>query len=413
MKALAAAAALALAGPAGAAGLEGLYRAPDGHAVAVVEFAEFGPQRLLVDYGSGEAGVLFPLPDGRTGVGRAIGVAAPPPVHVLAEAGGEVTLDSRPLVRIAVRRTPFTVMSGDVRLAGEQVLPPGRPKGTLLLIHGSGDGPRSHYGLWIDLFLSQGWAVAVYDKRGSGGSAGDWHTASLETLAADARAVLDWARSRPELKGRPFGLWGVSQAGWVIPQLAASAPVDFAIVQAGPSIPVDQFVGDSLESELVAYGFDAAEIARARAYYELDAQVSRGQRPFANIKAAYDQASAAGAEWLLGPPLPADAPDRRFIAAISGFDPAPWWRRVHIPLLATFGGRDHVVPAAASRARLEALLREAGNGRAEIVTLAEDNHLNMLARTGVRTEYPGLGRLDPAYLSLIRAYLRKQAKASP
>lgn len=413
MKALAAATALALAGPAAAAGLDGLYRTPDGHAVAVVEFAEFGPQRLLVDYRSGEAGMLFDLADGRIGVGRAIGDATPPPSHVLAQTRAGVTLDSRPLVRVPVRRTSFAVMSGDVRLAGELVLPPRRAKGTLLLIHGSGDGARSHYDLWTDLFLSEGWEVMVYDKRGSGASTGDWHAASLQTLAADAKAVLAWGRARPELKGRPLGLWGVSQAGWVIPQVAAAAPVDFAIVQAGPAIPVDQFVGDSLESELVAYGFDAGEIAKARAYYELDAEVSRGHRPLAELQSAYDRASAAGAEWLLAPPLPADAPDRRFIAAISGFDPAPWWRKVRVPVLATYGGKDHVVPAATSRSRLAALLRQAGNDRAEIVTLQGDNHLNMLAQTGVRTEYPRLGRIDPAYLDLIRTYLRKRAAGSP
>jgi fermentation-respiration switch protein FrsA (DUF1100 family) len=49
------------------------------------------------------------------------------------------------------------------------------------------------------------------------------------------------------------------------------------------------------------------------------------------------------------------------MAVITGFDPAPYWRKVRIPLLILFGGKDHVVPVGPNRARLEALLAEAGN----------------------------------------------------
>jgi hypothetical protein len=221
--------------------------------------------------------------------------------------------------------------------------------------------------------------------------------------------VLDWARSQTETVGLKFGLWGVSQAGWIIPQLTAENAVDFAIIQAGPATPVDEFLRQTLESELKAFGFPTDEIAKAIRYYELDAAVSRGTKPFAEIEKAYAQASQAGAEWLLKPPDPANSPDRRFMAAIAGFDPASYWRKTRTPLLVLFGGKDHVVPVEGNRQRLEKLLADAGNTRAEIVVLNEDNHLNMLARSGVRTEYATLNRFDPEYFKTLSTYLDRMA----
>jgi alpha-beta hydrolase superfamily lysophospholipase len=389
----------------------GLYRKDDGGIVAVGEMHEFGHDEIFVDYASGETGPLFALNDDRMGVGRAIGDKSPPPAHVLTRRNGQVMLDERPLTAIDVSRRTFGIENGAVKLAGEMVRLEKNPKGVVVMVHGSGDGPRRAYDLWTNFFLSRGWAVVVFDKRGSGNSTGDWHDANFVTLAGDVRNVLQWTRGQKDLAGVKIGLWGVSQAGWIIPQLTAEKAVDFAIVQAGPATPSDEFVSRTLESELRAYGFPPDEIAKAVGYYDLDVAVSRGTKPISEIEKAYAEASAVGAEWLLKPPDPINSPVRRFLAAISGFDPAPYWRKTHTPLLVLFGGKDHVVPVEANRQKLETLLAEAGNRRAEIVVLKDDNHLNMLAKTGVRTEYPSLNRFDPEYFKTLTAYLERMALA--
>lgn len=383
----------------------GLYRQSDGGMIGIGEFHEFGPSEILVDYQTGEVGPLFPLPDGRMGVGRAIGDRSPPPVHFLERKKGRVMLDGRLLSAESIRRRAFEVENGRVTLAGELIRPEKKPKGVLVFVHGSGDGPRRAYDTWANFFLSRGWAVVVFDKRGSGKSTGDWHDADFVTLAGDVRAVLKWTRAQRELAGLKVALWGASQAGWIIPQLAAEGAVDFAIIQAGAVTPTDEFISHTLESELRAYGFPPEEIAKAQRYYQLDVNVSRGIQPFAAIEKAYTEASAAGAEWLLKPPDPINAPDRRFMAVIAGFDPAPYWRKVRIPLLILFGGKDHIVPVGPNRSRLEAILAEAGNTQTQIVTLENDNHLAMLAKTGVRSEYASLNRFDPAYFETLTTFL--------
>lgn len=400
-----------VASPMDAQEMTGVYRTDNGGIVAVGDLHEFGRDAILVDYTTGEAGPLFPLGDGRTGIGRAIGDKSPPPSRVLERRNGVVTMDGRPLTRIETSRKAFEVQNGMIRLAGELAQPSKKAQGVIVFVHGSGDGPRRAYELWTNFFLSRGWAVVVFDKRGSGESSGDWHDADFLTLARDVRKVLEWTRAQKELVGMKVALWGVSQAGWIIPQLTPDNAVDFAIVQAGPSTPVDGFLRQTLESELRAYEFPAEEIAKAVRYYELDVAVSRGIRPFGEIQKAYAEAREAGAEWLLKPPDPAAAPDRRFMKKISGFDAANFWRKTRTPLLILFGGKDHVVPVEPNRQRLEQLLAEAGNKSAQIVVLENDNHLNMLAKTGVRSEYATLNRFNPEYFKTLAAYLDEMAGA--
>jgi len=383
----------------------GLYRQSNGSIIGIGELHEFDPSEVLVDYRTGLAGPLFALPDGRNGVGRAIGDRSPPPAHILERKNSRALLDGRTLTALEVSRQSFQVENGSVTLAGELVRSGKRPKGVIVLVHGSGNGPRRAYDIWTNFFLSRDWAVVVFDKRGSGSSTGDWHDADFVTLAGDARSVVKWTRQQRQLAGLKIGLWGASQAGWIIPQLAAERAVDFAIVQAGAIVPTDEFIGQTLESELRAYGFPPDEITKAQRYYALDVAVSRGAQPFAAIEKAYAEASAAGAEWLLKPPDPVNSPDRRFMAVIAGFDSASYWRKVQLPLLVLFGGKDHVVPVGPNRSRLEALLSEAGRTQVQIVTLENNNHLAMLAKTGVRTEYATLSRFDPVYFQTLTVFL--------
>ena len=70
-------------------------------------------------------------------------------------------------------------------------------------------------------FASRGLAVLTYDKRGCGGSGGDWKTVDLDVLAQDALAGVRWLKAQPGVDASRVGVWGISQGGWIGP-LAAS-----------------------------------------------------------------------------------------------------------------------------------------------------------------------------------------------
>lgn len=83
--------------------------------------------------------------------------------------------------------------------------------------------------------LRAGIAVASFDKRGVGGSSGDWRDAGITEQADDVLAVLDALvaeGSRPLL-----GLFGHSQGAWVVIEAAGrSAPAMFVISKSGPGV---------------------------------------------------------------------------------------------------------------------------------------------------------------------------------
>jgi fermentation-respiration switch protein FrsA (DUF1100 family) len=99
---------------------------------------------------------------------------------------------------------------------------------------------------------------------------------------------------------------------------------------------------------------------------------------------------------------------RHFLA----LDPVPLLRAVKSPVLVVNGGRDVQVPAAAHDARLREAL--AGHPRAEIVLLAELNHLMQTARSGHVAEY---GQIEetfaPAALQEIGEWIRRTAAVDP
>lgn len=374
----------------------GLWRDSVG-AFAVGKFPEFGPADFAFDYRDLRMSKLVTDAEGGARMTSTLGggeLLSP----VLSDGVGLMIGDRR-LLPVAVRRSAFAVRSADAVLSAE-LAEPDKPRGAVLLVYGSGPAPKEAFDPWAFWFLSQGLAVVAYDKRGSGQSTGDWRLSGLETLAADAQAVI--SATRREVKGRLFA-WGASQAGWILPQLGAAGVVDGFIMHAGPAMtPAAQIVAQ-VRAELAAYGFDASEIERAAAYYALDTDVSKGVRLWSDLDGAYKAAAARGAEWLLAPPTAADAPERTMIRLMADFDPAPFWRANRAPVLALYGAKDYVVPAEPNLAALRPMLAPGAPLEARI--LPDANHLMFESRTGLRDEYPTRSRIAPGYFDGMERWL--------
>jgi hypothetical protein len=134
------------------------------------------------------------------------------------------------LVSTAVRGAPPRVeevafTSHGVTLAGSIVWPVYTPAfAALVFIHGS--GPQSRNLALARRFAARGVVALVYDKRGVGGSGGEYEAEqgvsgpNLSLLADDAAAALDRLAERLEPTGIPVGLAGISQAGWIAPLAA-------------------------------------------------------------------------------------------------------------------------------------------------------------------------------------------------
>ncbi|MFD5266249.1 alpha/beta hydrolase family protein [Streptomyces sp. NPDC058335] len=107
-----------------------------------------------------------------------------------------------------------------------------RKHGLVVYLHGDGPVDATHDGGYRPMWEANakaGYASLSWDKPGVAGAPGDWLDQSMDDRADEAAAAIGWARARPGIDGDRIGLWGASQAGWVLPKVAARTPVSFVI----------------------------------------------------------------------------------------------------------------------------------------------------------------------------------------
>jgi pimeloyl-ACP methyl ester carboxylesterase len=257
---------------------------------------------------------------------------------------------------------------------------------------------------------SSGTAVLRYDDRGVGQSSGAYAAATIEQLAADGGAALDFLRAHAAVDPARVGLLGHSEGGLYAAMLAADRPeVAFVIGLAAPAVDGVTLIVDQQEAITRAAGASREEIEMAAAFASKAMPLARDGNVEAletelrgSIAATWDGATSAERELLgekeayvesqVAAQLSTMTSDwyRSFLA----YDPGPDWRRVAAPVLAIYGGRDVQVLPKRNATALRAALERAGNDDVSIITIPEANHLFQAAETGALQEY---GRLEPEF----------------
>jgi len=176
---------------------------------------------------------------------------------------GQVNFDGVAGQRIefGVREATFT--SHGTVLAGRLVMPRGQERVPIvILLHGSEhDSALTYYSLQR-MLPAEGVGVFVYDKRGTGKSAGEY-TQDFDILADDAVAALRTARQLAGVRAGRIGYQAGSQGGWVAPIAANRAPVDFVIVCFGLAVSVIDEDQESVELQMREKGYASDVIAKA------------------------------------------------------------------------------------------------------------------------------------------------------
>lgn len=403
------------------ASIIGTYRTSQGGLLGIAPFSEFGSLPLIVDYSSGRIGPLYAIARNRFLVGHSLinPVFPADTLEVTFGASGavrELRFSERghaPIMaeRVATRDEEVQFVNGPVTLSGTLTLPDGPgPHPALVLVHGSNAVTRDGFGPWSRYFAGLGYAVLAYDKRGTGTSTGDWKQADFAVLGTDVLAGVRSLAARPDIRADRIGLWGASQAGWVMPLVAAQAPAEIAclIVHAGSGTTVRQEGVLYIRQELRFAGLPEASVAIGMRYQELDDAVSQSGVGFDRLLAYYEQHSKV--ETWLWPPRPADDWFRPYYRMLMDFDPVPSWRRVSAPVLLFFGELDANVPPRESWPPIEQALRQAGNARVTQIVLPKANHLFLEAGTGGRDEYPALNRFVSGYFAKMAEWLNQVAR---
>jgi uncharacterized protein len=298
--------------------------------------------------------------------------------------------------------------SGTVTLTGTLIHPRAtRPLGALVLVHGSGPGPRDGLRALANHLASSGLATLIYDKRGSGGSEGSWTDASLDDLASDVLAAASYLRGRLELAGSRIGAFGVSQGGWVIPRAAAerAGALEFAVVITGGGLrPADVERHDYAEA-LDRAGATAEQRREGVALVERYLSYLATGADLDGLLAANSHAKTIPA--LRGVDMSRVIPTaktRPKWAWVPTYDPAPDIRGLQMPVLVVIGGRDRPSLAATMAAQWRSNLAQAGNTDATVVEFLSAGHGATVP--GTHHVGPAPQTFVPGYLEMVDAWTR-------
>ena len=261
-----------------------------------------------------------------------------------------------------VRSEVVEFRNGNLKLAGRLTRPGTTgPHPAVVMIHGSGKGGRdyAYYSLLATHLTTQGIAVLTYDKRGFGDSEGTGQNASLQDLADDARAAVEYLKRRPDMIADRIGLYGHSQGGFIAPLVPArGTDVAFMCLLAPPALNTwDQELNEA-ENDMRNRGFSENEVADALKSMRLMFEVVSTGRGLDELRAAV-QTARSSAWWGVVELSSSERDLQQW--RLTAYDPKAALEKLKVPVLALFGERDLIVPPKQNVPVWENYLRVAGN----------------------------------------------------
>jgi hypothetical protein len=242
---------------------------------------------------------------------------------------------------VTVREIPLTV-PGEPPLAGTLTLPdsPG-PVPAVLLAPGSGpldrdsDHRRARFGVTRDLahaLAAAGLASLRYDKRGVGGTPGDWRRAGLSDAADDLVRAREALAARPEVDGDRVVLAGHSEGALLAAMAAArGVPCAGVVLLAGSATPGAELLrwqARRIGPTLPAPVRGLLRLLRV----DLERKVAANHE---RIRATTTDVARIGGVRL----------NARWHREFLAHDPRADLARITVPVLAVTGGKDLQVPA--------------------------------------------------------------------
>ncbi|MGD8698052.1 MAG: alpha/beta fold hydrolase [Gemmatimonadales bacterium] len=315
---------------------------------------------------------------------------------------------------VAQSTEEISFRSGEFRVVGELTTPTGNAlHPVVVFVHGDGPASRRNYRISRERALRAGYATFVYDKPGYGVSEPAYDRSRLfeqrTQVLLDAVAML---KAHPALDGERIGLWGISQAGYVMPQaIARSNDIAFMIAVSCPgtnSIDQGAFL---LRAQCLCEGQAASEAQAVEEH-------------FAGLYVAGTYAEyLSHAEPLIANPVVVDI---GFVSAITPrdewqprdpqgqpfFDPMTLIERTTIPVLAFFGEKDTQIDPFQGAEAYRAALDRAGNADYRVVLVPGVDHSMVISETGCmkersRRSRTGWRNYAPEYLDPMEEWLRR------
>ncbi len=309
----------------------------------------------------------------------------------------------------------FVFESGHFKVVGELRIPSGEGKHPLvIMVHGDGPAYRSYFYTLKKCILRAGFATLMWDKPGTGQSIGKFSREHRLSERADILCdAIKAIRSHPRIDTGRIGVWGISQAGYVIPlALQKTEDIFFMIL-----------VGVAGQNGIEQTAFFVSQQIQCEGFSEEEAKEAEGLVVKVSSAKTYDGYVANGKILLEKYPIVKDLdymagilPEERWTPkAPDGeayLNPISIIEHTKIPTLVVLGEKDRNVNPVQAIETYNKALTKAGNPNFRVELIAGADHNIILCETGCQNERNKRSRKEwanyaPAYLDLMENWLKK------
>jgi pimeloyl-ACP methyl ester carboxylesterase len=293
-------------------------------------------------------------------------------------------------------------LAGDLRLPGRDGIYP-----AVILVHGSGSATRHgavDFEPLIEIFLRNGYAVCSWDKPGNGGSTGEFQGG--KTLTQRAEILTDGIISlaqHPNIDTNNIGVWGVSQAGWVIPlAMDQTEKISFMIIVGGGGEDSIEQMAYQVGQKIICDGGTVDQAEMAEKYWS---QWTRATE-YEEYKTALERLfELPGVKEYTGMSI---TPEERWQPwskdSDSFINPMDPLEGTKIPVLALYGELDKNVDPIQGVNAYEKTLSKAGNTKYRVEVIPGAGHVLTPAITGCIGESGGNDYV-PLYLQILEKWI--------
>jgi len=288
------------------------------------------------------------------------------------------------------------------------------PCPAVVFVHWSGPINRDCSGLYLPIwkrFVEQGYACMSWDRPGTGESKGEYDRVHLfQERVKVVNEAIRFLKKRSDIDPESIGLWGMSQAGWIMSMVAAgSKDVSFIIAAscAGESGVKQDAYG--LRSRLLLEGFSEEEAERFRELYIKRKHAGTYDEYLKYAKPFNEQQYIREVLKIGEVKSPEDftpyPPDYcQFI------DPVPYLEKITCPLLAIWGERDTSIDVDQAVEAYRGALAKGGNNDFQFVVFPETSHWMTRTKTGSMKEWRENTEMIPGFLDTMGKWLMNLKK---
>jgi uncharacterized protein len=283
--------------------------------------------------------------------------------------------------------------SGSFHVVGDLRLPEGTgPFPVVLFVHGSGPIDRTgemSYPPIMDRMARANYATFSWDKPGTGKPTGVLSEPNLRhqraQIVLDAIEVI---KARGDIDSQRIGLWGISQAGYVMPLgLAQSRDIAFMICVSCPGMSgADQTTYQDMAMALCTGTRKGQVDRRTELLADLDAaRTYQTYEEYVHYRAVIEALFGTAAQASQGHGFGV-VPEKAWLANDS--ENEHWWNPIEVieqtklPVLAIFGDKDPQIDPIQGAHAYRKAVEQAGSPLSRVELFPEANHGIVTSETG-------------------------------